>query len=249
VADEHHPLSVIANNALLYGAALRHLKVGNLAARLYGYNRLPHSSQWRSLEAEAAFKTWLGLDVSSVLARLLERDYFPVSQGESSRYWLQWRRPVVTGTLCHKLYVSPLPRYMPSTIKVVAETCCAMGIPSFKVGLGALGVLRPDKLVLYFDNVVDRNTVADELAVTLKDVGAHGVPFTAPVDPAGLLSWGFDPGATMGSWRQMIAGVLAKGLHGAPDGTHAEIADFARRSLRLAQISPELWQPMAPDPV
>jgi len=118
-----------------------------------------------------------------------------------------------------KLCVSPaieaLEQVFPELVRV-ATYCRAR---SFKAGADAAGLLRPDKLVAYFSTLGDLASAAHELAQCLGGVPAQGVPFTAEIFGAGLLSWGVDPpaqsqmpGRAAPSWREWICYRLAVAL-------------------------------------
>ncbi|CAN7359008.1 hypothetical protein LJR225_002166 [Phenylobacterium sp. LjRoot225] len=240
-AAETHPLFALSAAAVRYGVCLRSLSQETLAARLYAFNTTPVSAEWRVVLPDVnRTRAWLGLEaMEERLRRIYER---APSEG-GTPHWFYWRRRRAAGSLRHKLYVSPRAEALPSVFRKVVGVCCELGAPAFKVGVGAIGVLRPDKLVLYFDSREDLWRAADELETGLAGEAAHGVPFTAPLDPAGLLSWGFDPGAPYGSWRQMVTDILARGLRGAPaDGGAAE--PYAFDILRHAGVDPDGWRPL-----
>jgi hypothetical protein len=73
--------------------------------------------------------------------------------------WLQWRprreRAVKAGpgpNAHYKLYVSPATDALPESFGRVLDGLAAAGAPHFKVGATAGGLLRPDKVVAYFDS-------------------------------------------------------------------------------------------------
>src|SRR6185369_3495174 len=87
----------------------------------------------------------------------------------------------------------------------------------FKIGADAAGLLRPDKIVLYFADQQSLLQVAGALHARLPGVRAQGVPFSAEITGDGLLSWGMDPPARERvlawhepeSWRLWVARRLA----------------------------------------
>jgi hypothetical protein len=241
-----HPLHLLSAAGLRYGARLRGLSARALASRLYAFNTTPITATWRAaLPDWRRTETWLGLDVASSWRRGLRRAYQPSPADVERHFWLHFhRRRSAAGSLWHKLYVSPRADRLPALFPRVVEACCALGVPAFKVGVGAFGALRPDKLVIYFDSREDRARAADELAAGLAGEPAQGVPFTAPAEASGLLSWGFDPGGPQGSWRQMVTERLAQALLRAPEGDVESIEAYARDDLRRAGVDPDLWRPM-----
>ena len=74
----------------------------------------------------------------------------------------------------------------------LAAVVAAVGAPGFKVGAGAGGLLRPDKIVAYFETFERLAAAADALTERLAGVAAHGVPFTSEIAAGGQLSWGVE---------------------------------------------------------
>jgi hypothetical protein len=122
---------------------------------------------------------------------------------------------------------------------------------AFKVGADAAGLLRPDKMVAYFDNFEALAAVADSLADALAGVSAHGVPFSAEITSDGLLSWGVDPpreerppGWSGGqSWRLWVTNRLAGALLAARGQGVEEPWRFALERLRVEGVDVERWVP------
>ncbi|HEV8504923.1 MAG TPA: hypothetical protein VGQ53_05975, partial [Chitinophagaceae bacterium] len=79
---------------------------------------------------------------------------------------------------------------------------------SFKIGNTLQGLLRPDKMVVYFYSRDSLFTTAGILIQFLKGFAPQGVPFSAQLDDNGLLSWGKDPPGD-GSWRTAVSEKLA----------------------------------------
>jgi len=152
----------------------------------------------------------LGLTLGGVARRKLEAAY------DATTYsgWLSFAltsEPVLIKPVC-KLYVSPKPESLATAFPVIAETFAEMEVCSFKVGRGIEGLLRPDKIISYFDNRSDLDAVADTLCKRLSGCPTQGVPFTADAGLDGLLSWGIDPPPGTGvriSWRSWITKRLA----------------------------------------
>ncbi len=79
---------------------------------------------------------------------------------------------------------------------------------------------------------------------------AQGVPFTAPIDSDGLLSWGMDPprfeqvlqSQQLQSWRQWLTGRIAVYvLAGREAGT--DVHSFIRNRIELDGVDPVSWTP------
>lgn len=241
VVDDH-VLANLSARALRYGARLRCLPAGQIAARLYRFHALPLTPAWRArLAAPTGIGDWLGLTGQEDWARRLAAAY--VAMPDPSGHWLHWRRPASSGPLRHKLYVSPTPEALPALFARLVPICRELDAPAFKVGGAAQGVLRPDKLVVYFASQEHLTAVAEEAAVALGRFPVHGVPFTAPADRSGLLSWGHDP-AGEGSWRVWLCRLLAEAIARAPARDLDGVVAHARSRLAAAGIDPRRWTPL-----
>lgn len=154
----------------------------------------------------------LGLTIGGAVRRRLESAYDATSL---SGWYSFARSPVRTPfrTEC-KLYVSPRIEVLADTFPQLVQVFVRDNVRSFKIGRGLEGLLRPDKIVAYFDDRAHMNAVANALVHTLRGCPAQGVPFTAEVGNDGLLSWGIDPppGNTATSWRAWVTKRLASSL-------------------------------------
>ena len=90
----------------------------------------------------------------------------------------------------YKLYVSPQPDALSTAFGAVAEVSRLSATDSFKVGCDPIGILRPDKLVIYFRDFTTLEQTARELSIRLSGCPAQGTPFTAAFGDDGLLSSG-----------------------------------------------------------
>jgi hypothetical protein len=152
-----------------------------------------------------------------------------------------------------KLYVSPHPSSLPDAFSAWVGVSAAVDALAFKVGRSVRGLLRPDKMVLYFAGLDDLAEGAERLRRTLDGCPAQGVPFTAAISADGLLSWGTDPPRaaqtpllTMGeSWRLWITNRLARALLAARASPSAAIEpwQFALDRVRLEGVDTETWAP------
>src|SRR6185295_12242517 len=123
----------------------------------------------------------------------------------------------------------------------------------FKVGGQALGVLRPDKCVVYFPSEEALGHAAEALTKRLEFARPQGVPFSSEIGLDGLLSWGMDPpaGARLLSWqgteswrlwvvRRLAAAMVAAQSDAAPD---TDPVRFAIERLRLDGVDVDGWAP------
>jgi hypothetical protein len=203
-------LSQLSSRALTLAATLPTTETARIARWLYQYGSLP-----RGPTIELDFgpgddpMAVLDLTFGGVARRKLEAAY------EATTYpgWLGFAltpMPVLIQAAC-KLYVSPRPDALVTAFPIIAKTFVDMEVRSFKVGRGIEGLLRPDKIIAYFDNRSDLDTVANTLCERLNGCPAQGVPFTAEAGLDGLLSWGIDPPPSTEalSWRSWITKRLA----------------------------------------
>jgi hypothetical protein len=250
-------LRALATAALRYAAALPIDDAEELAARLYGYHRLPVTSAWEArLAGRDATLRFLAGESRSSLRRELDRRWSSADEPETEG-WIAWsprgeaRRHATRST--HKLYVSPSPESAPDAFAAVVATLLEHGQRPFKVGLGAAGLLRPDKLVVYFGELEDLLAVSSKLQGRLAGIAAHGVPFSAAIDAEGLLSWGMDPPRSAArfswhereSWRLWLVRRLAAALLAARAGDPDGMApwEFALARLRREGIDVDRWLP------
>jgi hypothetical protein len=236
-------------DALRYAAALPLRSAPEVAGRLYRYNAEPLTPAWaRRLGSAADVLAYLG--ATHATARVLARWWSRTEPGG----WLMWGRrrgPVPPGRARapRKLYVSPTTSALPVAFPAVVATLAGLGAPPFKIGSSALGLLRPDKLVVYVDDDDELRRTADALAGALAGVGAQGVPFTAPSSSDGLLSWGVDPTAVGGipeavtSWRVWLTQHLATSLVAAAAAGEAEPWRVALARLPTLGVDPRDWTP------
>ena len=201
-----------------------------LSLRLYGFNRLPLTPRWRrALPGAEAVVRHLGIAAGGPWRGLLERHWRRGPAAGAGERWLYWqpalaRQPgAAPGGPGYKLYVSLAPEELAEGFGRVLDGLAAAGPPAFKVGAGAAGLLRCDKIVAYFDSFERLAEAAAALGERLAGAAAHGVPFSSEIAGDGLLSWGVDPppaAAGQGppwddsgaSWRLWLTHRLARAL-------------------------------------
>jgi hypothetical protein len=247
-------LAELSVAALRYGQALAVDDPFTLSFRLYGYNHRPLTPRWKRLLASAeAVQAHLGIALGGAHRRLLDRIW---ASQEPSEAWLSWRlrsgesssRP---DGATFKLYVSPAPEALGEGFGAILDAFAAARAPHFKIGAGAAGLLRADKIVAYFPDFERLAGAADAIASRLGVVPVQGVPFTSEIAGDGLLSWGADPPAGSGiggrseSWRLWLTHRLARALLDARAAGAAEPWRFAVERVRLEGVDPETWTPGA----
>jgi hypothetical protein len=249
-------LARLSREAIQYGQALDIADSLKLSTRMYFYNRLPASPYWKRrfpstdpsaehLHAHRWGKSGLVPDRPAARA-----DTPPNPSG-----WLSWSAPAhakAPGAREYKLYVSPRADQIGEALAATLEAASQTGARHLKVGNDIYQLLRPDKLVAYFDRFEDVQAAAGQIARRLHGSPAHGVPFTAALEETGLLSWGMDPPrgthllAWQGpSWRRWITDRLAVALLSAKSapGGPVEPWQFALDRLRLEGIDTNTWVP------
>jgi hypothetical protein len=183
----------------------------------------------------------LGMTVGGAPRRLLETAY------EATTYqgWYSFARTparVRSAAAC-KLYVSPRPEALADAFPRIAEAFVRSDVRSFKVGRGIEGVLRPDKIVAYFEDRAHMEDVAGGLGRSLRGCPAQGVPFTTEAGGNGLLSAGVDPpaGDAAASWRSWVTRRLAASLTARRAAPSLDPVAAALAYIRLAGVDPDRW--------
>jgi len=262
------PSARVSYSALRYAQALPELDVAWLAARLYHYNQVPESPQWRRrLATPADVEALLGLGSGQKSERLLERAFVPrdAQGGPEQEAWRVWSlksgpsSSPLEGELAgprgtYKLYLSPRPEALGETFSRAIAVLAEFRALQFKVGRDRGNVLRSDKFVAYFARYADLERAAGALATELVGLPAQGVPFTAALDAQGLLSWGVDPPVSQRvsgwtgreSWRLWLVNRLARALTVARhESSDAEPWIHALNRVALDGIDVRTWAPAA----
>jgi hypothetical protein len=246
-------------NAIRYGSELTGVDPDLLAARLYFYHRLPVTPQWRQRLRDArAAAEFMGVGPGSSLTRRLARRWIVPEGVVDSADWMHWTPRFTTATpstdgFVRKLYLAVMPAALPELLPSVVEVMERHDAPPFKFGAGVYGLMRPDKFVVYFTSHATLTAFADDLRLAVRGAPAHGVPFTAPLDDAAILSWGVDPPRTSAgsvgeeSWRVLVSGRIASALFSwrrVPDETVPAV-EFVLTRLAFDGIDVATWAPQA----
>jgi hypothetical protein len=252
-------LALFSEAALRYGEVLRLDDSRALAGRLYGFGRQPLTPRWRkALASREALMAFIGAEAGSEGGKRLTCDWAETTS-TSMPGWLAWsnrlrrRAPRPVAPL-YKLYVSPDINFMPQAFAAVLGVA-SRGALSFKIGADAAGLLRPDKMVLYFPDKESLFQVASDIAALIKEAPAHGVPFSAEITGDGLLSWGMDPPESERvvawqepeSWRLWVVRRLAAAMIAAQTEPSGSVPPrrFAVERLRLEGVDVDRWTPSA----
>ena len=249
-------LSELSMKAIRYAWMLDDIDMRSLATKLYTFNSLTWDSAMRAAFLERySIKEFLFGDSDHTMKKEFEVDWYFV-EGSEKKGWLSWVRysKRKMGTLpsgqTYKLYISPLINDLPAVLQKSIPILTASDAISFKTGSTLPGLLRPDKLVVYFEYPEALFQTVGLLKQELKCYAAQGVPFSAQLDETGFLSHGIDPPGSevldaieSGSWRTKIADMLALAII----QTKNEKLDwqrsiaFIRAALSTSGIDPKSW--------
>lgn len=249
-------IATLSRRALEYAEALDVGSVPELSDRLYSYNRVPASARWRRLFCDPTrVESFLGLNSRS-LTNMLDAGWVRLT-GHDATGWIAWRskRPAPKLTSqTYKLYLSPTCAAVGSVLDSVVEAASLFGAFHWKIGGDVYGLLRSDKLILYFQRFTDLQGAAAYLIEKLEGCPSQGVPFTAELEARGLVSWGIDPPREANSvpwleresWRGRICNRLASAMllaKNASCGGGVLPSRFAELRLGLDGIDTDTWTP------
>lgn len=250
-------LAALSRRALEYAERIEITDSVGLSARLYMYNRLPASPRWRRLLPDNdAVERHLGIQ-NGAAARTLGEGWVRLPTGGNAHGWMAWQsestRYDPDAAITYKLYVSPACSELRAGFEATAEAVNYSNAFHWKVGSDVYGLLRPDKIAVYFRTFADLQETAAHILDKLDGCPAQGVPFTAEVAGGGLLSWGVDPATEehcvpwlkRESWRLRISNLIASALLLAKSSGQAGISAcrFAIERLRLEGIDTQTWTP------
>ncbi len=254
-------LAELSLEALRHGARIGIESADTLAARMYFHNRIPATRRWLDLWPDSqAVTEYLDIAPGGALRLSLLSSFRPSDSQSATDDWLVWHRrgrgsQKRTGGKRYKIYVSPVPEDFRAAFHLVVRLLPSSEAASFKIGPNAHGLLRPDKMIVYFDSLEDSESFSRRLLLEMAGIRAHGVPFTGQIDAPGLVSWGLDPprdgfpGGTYvdDSWRIRVCNRLAAALLPAKRsaGRH-ESWEYALAAAWLAGVDPRTWTPRPP---
>jgi hypothetical protein len=252
----HGAIAQLSKGALVYA---QHLEISDrlsLSARLYFYNRQPASPYWIGvLPTDKSVARHLALRSPGPTSKMLSLNWTSVRPIPAYNGWRIWRtrRFPRSKRASYKLYVSPSVQCLPDALAATLVVLGSTHALRLKVGRDIYNLLRPDKLIVYFDGFDELHKVAEQLTPKLSGLHPHGVPFTAGLTPDGMLSWGMDPPDTQQalhwqereSWRLWLTNRLATALLLAKAARRPTLEPwlFALRRVQLEGIEPGTWHP------
>jgi hypothetical protein len=243
-------------DALAYGEGLLPVAVTTLAYRLYRYNSIPCSERWYArFPSSAAVGEQLGIAGLARQPRFRENGWAVHAREKHTEPWLSWfcearQRAHAADAAMYKLYLSPEPAAFRDAFRIATPLILESEAIAFKVGGDVFGVLRPDKMVIYFSTHAALMNAGTAIQAKLAGIRAHGVPFTAPLDSDGLISCGVDPQVSSEgdplareSWRLRVAARLAASLAVAGNRGSAILTPSRFALARLALDGADLLEP------
>lgn len=240
-------LAGLSRQAIRWAARAPRLEPALLRRRLYDFNRLPVTPSWAArLRHRRAAARFLGVDRK------------PPSEwrrrpSASDVGWIGFERlepggcgPLQVPAGPFKLYVSPRPEHLPSVLECLWPQLGRLPVTAMKIADSAAGLLRPDKVIIYSPRLEWIEDLARRLLADASRWPAHGVPFSAEIGGAGLLSWGVDhhSAGTVRSWRSWLVERIAGALCQAPRQPLRRDPP-SLRGLELEGVDVERWQPCA----
>ena len=235
-------IAQLSLSALRMAAAHRQAEPGELARFLYRFGTVPRSpAVERDFGPDDDPMAVLSLTSGGQARRILDT----VFNATSFDGWYSFSRVPTDARLqsvC-KLYVSPRPEALADAFPRSAAVFAESGVRSFKVGRGIEGLLRPDKIVAYFEDKTHQADVAAAIVHTLAGCPAQSVPFTNEVGGDGIVSAGVDPpaGDTPTSWRAWVTERLASAVSASLAMDVEGRVRAALEGIQAAGVDPFSW--------
>lgn len=214
-------LSELSYNAIYYTWSLQDKDYTSLTSRLYSFNTTPLDASQKTLFYKKHSVTDFIFSQCKEEVKLTMNDNWNLDAAKNTKAWISWNRNHTdenyseTYTV-YKLYISPLLDELPGVFAKSLPIITNSQAFSFKVGATLQGLLRPDKMVVYF---FSENAMLKTASLIMEKITGHtpqGVPFSFQLDSTGLLSSGEDSldGGTNNadgeSWRAEITSQLAR---------------------------------------
>lgn len=241
----------ISLDAIEHSAEMQLNDVARLSARLYFYNRCPKTADKSQTSIQrqtlSILNKWkrASRHAYEQKTKALDEGWHLFSLRETCRK-SRW-------STHFKLYISPaftdIPEVLTTALRIVSE----MFVPAFKIGANLEGLLRPDKLILYFPTFEELKRAASKIEDEIMGIKPHGVPFTASIGSSDILSWGRDPPSHLQplswtdkqSWRVWVTTRIASSLllSRATRPTSLSPLSAALNYLWFCGVDPQTWIP------
>jgi hypothetical protein len=244
------PIVGLSFRAIRYAQLIGESNAGILAQRLYSYNaEVPAEWMVKAYESKSAVEIW---NLKRVLMTIAEGGQYSLS---SNGNWVYAKRNTFdsqTNTRArfhYKLYVSPVYNNFRQALIVIAKLVTLINPFCFKFGNDLQGCLRPEKIVLYFEDWDQLKAAAALLEKEMVNLTPLGVPLSCPLDNRGLLSFGVDPISNQKyrslnpvSWRVWLANKMADDI--TKFGSHGnceQLLKFLRNKFRQRGLDMNCW--------
>ncbi len=230
----------------------------DLSILLYNFNCIPMYRTWRErFPGEDDILRFLGLREDHTWPGM-PPDISPRRPKEGSstdklayyENWISWKftRGRERDKLNYKVYLSPVPADLPRVFELAREEIVRRDVCFMKVGRRRNNLLRPDKLVVYFQDYREASDFAGGMVDRTAGYTAQGVPFSYQIDRDNpLVSMGVDPPRRMSeniSWRLYVTNKLAMAVHGARREEAGDIDGYIRDYMRIAGVDSGSWGPL-----
>jgi len=242
-------LQQLSADALRVTSQLSGRTGAQLGTRLYLANRRPLTAALlHSFAGPQAIAQQLQ-NACGDAASALFRTWRERSPGPALNGWRIWGRTSgEPGPAPYKLYVSPDLAHTAEAFRILLEVLQDSQARNFKVAPTIEGLVRPDKLIVYFREHAHLTAVASDLAARLSGMPAQGVPFTGALSADGLLSWGVDPSAarrTAGkeSWRALLTQELGAAMADLAGSDPPAAINAGRQRVRDLGVDEVTWTP------
>lgn len=252
-------ISRLSLAAIRYAESLSINDITRLSARMYFYNRYPVNPELqRRYPSQESISSYLKINRDSHVQNTLNMDWTQITVNQGNDVWRIFRNKLFDKSFddseaIYKLYISPQFEALHDLFPLLLDLLTDTQVPRFKIGGNLASLLRPDKIVCYFQNFEELTNVADILSKKLDGVSVQGTPFTAEISQDGLLSWGVDPPNNQQmigwqereTWRLWITNRLASALISAKTSKDKTIESwqFALQRLKLDGINTKTWTP------
>ena len=229
---------------------------------LYNFNRVPMNHRWKQIiPDEGALCKYLDLREDGSWTKMPEwiapQKIRLDQKGQPNVFDLYWRswnlknREISKDMPSYKVYFSPLPRYLPDVFRIVRGEAANSEAFFMKVGRNLTGILRADKLIVYFARFDLAFDFARRMSETLAHFESQATPFSFQVHPeSSLVSMGVDPPRILGerySWRLYMTSKLSLAIQGARRTKAKDPRGYVNTYMGMLGIDTIDWRPARED--
>ncbi|HXS37410.1 MAG TPA: hypothetical protein VN721_11970 [Flavipsychrobacter sp.] len=244
----------ISHHAMEYACDLTLLGVGNIWERLYSYGRIPLSSFWMHQFPREELLYDALISKENLAKRVLEAEWLERPASINNNRWRIYNNRSIRTTplsMQYKLYINLHPDSLISEFNVILEHLTSYNVPAFKFARDVQNIVRPDKFVAYLYDFETMYLLGESLSKSLKSVNVQPLPFTAALDPLGVVSCGFDPPGKFReqfratSWRGFITQIIVRSF---AEGMRlmfekASMIQYSLKKISTLGIDTKKWLP------